>query len=989
MKYWDFGKIFFKSDKGSASDWTLLSSSEPQPDKNYVKSIEANILRFPDASSSDFCLNNSKTKPSFSIALLDGNQGNSFYLFLIQRRREGEFNPNARTNRPFNQYRIYELSTQEIIDGYKSDPFFFTNLIDEFRTGELYRLPDYFKDTIHTNEKLMVRSKHNLESETREIGTQILNLYYSYFKKHSGKSTPSLHIISSVDSIYKKIMIIDFLEFHIFPIYGVTSFALDFITERKIDLRLYNQLHEKSNLLKIDSTFETERLKSIPADGEYFSQISKLGNCSHLDAKLNQYIQDTNNLNLAINLYQILEQDISFENEALFSSIKALLAKSNKKDGSKILLKRMIEKLSYESCINLLKDIQFSDIEKYQFTEILLANFSDDLEKVINIILQFLSEKTSNADLETKAISKLDKYVKKYTEQDSNLRTLSNEIHLGLLKVYLLYGTSEKTTPESPTRTNIAKMLVKSIKQDATFELVELLKVNNLDLPFKQLVFETNTDWSFSAIYDFLSISRSLYKSDYLELLLHFLKIIIRINKYVNEIKTDLKKFKYLFMQYKTSGIKSQDEDNRNNSPALLVFSDQVDLKYYLSLNKFIFEICSDGHDDQVQFIEWWFFAEVAYAKDNPETPQKNSIRYDQISEIINWFQDKNDKLYYAITEEFRYLMSYGKLESDLCLYDACAHYNGDTLSDDTNIGLFLDMVKIWQNKQIILLPEDINRTIDLLPASYGILENVRKSIANGERKTEIDKINFEKWLGGTSEKRNAKLPIADIDKLYDTVCDLKELSPRLAWYLMTEEDATFDIHQDHKEYKTFCKSIFEKTVNKNDEIVERLTLFLEIISQIPENIWIQVQCVMSVRYMTEIIKKVVEMEVDNKFSISEINDQQLQVICAIALSISPNSLATIFSNFVRAKISFESDNSIFIHGLHKHTIEMLGTVSNKFGFQTEFNQILAKKNKIYEKLKINIEKNENRIQKPKIKIMKKEIIDYPLSDEGNQKSDN
>ena len=253
-RYVEFGKVLLLD---GATDFRTLSWSDdairdisgPRASERFMDWLE-----FPDHSPFN------QRDGALSAALIDFQQG--AYLFIqIQHRREGELSRDLsltpRTNRLYNQVRFTYLERGELPIKFAEGLAFWEGLLYDNRRdnrdnlseqpGErplvntAYALKDYRRDSqkaaqipIPDDRWKPIREVPVGEAHVRAIVDALVNL------PSSSQDAPSLLVHSHGLNWLEKLRLVQRVQYLVYPRLGAITFDLDFVTEQKVRLRVYD-----------------------------------------------------------------------------------------------------------------------------------------------------------------------------------------------------------------------------------------------------------------------------------------------------------------------------------------------------------------------------------------------------------------------------------------------------------------------------------------------------------------------------------------------------------------------------------------------------------------------------------------------------------------------------------------------------------------------------------------------------------------------------
>lgn len=264
--YFEIGKIF--SNNG-ATDFTVLAASDQVfQSGDYYTRLFQDVLAFP--SHTPFLNSESMVSAAFVTFSDDLAQlhlpGRGYMFIQVYRRSEGEKYSQGYASRPFNQTRFTIVPLQNLQESFGGPAFYalFKGIMRDKDRNKTFLLNDYkiasdAPPDIVISDLLPLPLWKHLEPDDLESLKLIVNALASKFnggsQSHSNSSdTTTLHIAHSAVSVIadvdkyqnldKKLALIELAQILLRPLTGTYfTFALDYITERSIDLYFFDLPH--------------------------------------------------------------------------------------------------------------------------------------------------------------------------------------------------------------------------------------------------------------------------------------------------------------------------------------------------------------------------------------------------------------------------------------------------------------------------------------------------------------------------------------------------------------------------------------------------------------------------------------------------------------------------------------------------------------------------------------------------------------------------
>ena len=177
-----------------------------------------------------------------SVALLQFKD--QFLFTQIQRRQEGEYSSAPRTNRPFNQLRFTCLTPQDI-QQYLGDQWaLFNGLVYNAQQADPQAQPDtlkpYFEAGVMRPYPVTLTrfDPDALTQRQADIVAFLVNALVQTADRPNGKPV-TLGLDLSTLTWRARLEIVQAVQYWVFPLLGVITYALDYVTNQNVTLRLF------------------------------------------------------------------------------------------------------------------------------------------------------------------------------------------------------------------------------------------------------------------------------------------------------------------------------------------------------------------------------------------------------------------------------------------------------------------------------------------------------------------------------------------------------------------------------------------------------------------------------------------------------------------------------------------------------------------------------------------------------------------------------
>ncbi len=804
--YVEFGKVFHEY---GATDWMSLDYSDSDI-RGYARDFFFTEFGLKETQSPFVRGSDPKGVGKVSIAFKALNEQDKIKGFVyaqLQQRREGEFSHSPRTDRRYIQARFVYLIEEEIIKILSGGFSLYTSLLYNAprleNTIGRWGLKDYAKagKPVAWPINLIPLELDTLDGDLVE---NIVDALLASSRPVDGSSrfvrSPEPIVIAVPGlSILEKLKIIDAVQYYVYSVLGVITFALDYVTDRSVLLRFYDN---PSSMRSEKNVYTHENSLS-----DYFITVSKqypefLLNDNFISFLRKGYSAQKAARRTKLSVKNFDEYDI----DEWVSHITEFVAEIDSNPKERDLIYDRIDGDKFEWLLKL-------DNTSQELTCSLLRY---RLEKTRGNLVLFLKYYLAIPEAKrryTKVIQIFQEAVY-YGSPDSLSQLPENDQETVykefLLNRYLITDGEVTTKPLFFSPDQMQEIL--------TFKILLQLPGQNL---FKAIRFVLENDaqfigdlvdhlksvipnWDYEQV---VSFWKSLNLNDF-RIYETLLAILLRHN--LPKLIEHPKQFRQ-FLELGRDVCRNQpssnqqplghfEEQTQNGKPAVHLMS-HLEQNIQNSLRETCIKISDPSKKANLQFSEWWIFTELGYADD--EIIQKD------MRQLVTLYSSNNVDPEMAITAEFKYLVSQGKLRLVSSLRSACRECNGDLkhLLNTTNQNLFNAVSSIWVERGISLLPDDLMLMIDELPKSNELLAGI---IYDDRQKDTVASLKSDYaliWLEKTSGVLRQQYFKNGEDYLCKRLLVLEKPDSVFIWQMIVEEDGTYPPTMEWDEYIRLCQS--------------------------------------------------------------------------------------------------------------------------------------------------------------------------------------
>jgi hypothetical protein len=831
FRYVEYGKQFVSN---GATDFLVLDHSDAEM-AALVDHFRRHVLNFP--SKTPFV----EKVGNISVALLAYEGG---YLFTqIQYRREGEKSPKPLTNRPFNQLRFTRLTSEDIKGYFSSSIGLFTSLLyDASQEKDSKEKPFTLKSYIQPGRQQKIKLSRRLEEFDPEAlsGNKaalvefLVDALVNAADRQDGK--PATVAIDLAEyGLISKLEIVQAIQYWVFPALGVITFALDYITEQNVSLRLFPPAADM--LVKPQRTYMKDKVDSTSFGDIYFDTVKNETREDLYHDKFAAYLRKLPTTQLALRVFKLATKcDWTVPGEArtveLQKSHQYLLQED---------LKYVFGCLKISERLEILRNDQSDSTLLW---DLILDWFETGVDEqyrqtVLDLIVGLCSKLSSHPQQQSfwyklfehfSRGEKINLLFRSNISSDLTVMLLTYQFKQvdGRLNEYYQYHLA--CLPERRRESRVVDLLRQSVQCSPASVLENI--VENRSALDREMIWLYEDDkrkekGHLSRIYFQAEPPGSNHRGPYLFAallqypssgLIHHINSSLAqqgshfFDEVLNELdrQDQLEKFKWLLEHLDKPEPVPFNKillhlGNTQNYPKLAqypdtfkdilsfgresVYGDQPLLTQPLSerLKTIVRDACLFVSTKSLDFAEWWFYAELAYDREYIK---------DGYPKLANSLFPVVDQI---TSPKFQYLIQDQSAQKGMSLRRACSHPN----SDDVNEILFQEVLQIRISNKIPINPADITYLVRSLlqdPKANQLLVEVVKSGPQKESLIALHPTVALQWLRNTRGVLRETYRVGGVDKLYRCMCDLKEPDEDFILEMLVNEDAVLFGNEPHAE---------------------------------------------------------------------------------------------------------------------------------------------------------------------------------------------
>ena len=926
-QYVDLGKVF---DRTAASEFTALDYS----DANLLQFASSfyNTLAFPEREG--------VKPPSFfiqrphlhgvgnvSIALIELDQSKKDFIFAqIQRRREGEFSKNPKLDRPFNQVRFSYLTREAIGKMVRDGIGFYSSLLYRtFAKGTgttTFRLKDYLIGRDNPGKRTWTVDLEPLDLAKVDIQLveKIVNVLVSKFKAYTNPGfrgrifTPhAVLFIKPGLNLEEKLRLIDAVQYYVFPVLGVLTFALDQVTNQAVMFCFYDAI--PSNRLGIDPTliYTEERLMAAQADN-YFATVAGLDPTELHHETLKHYLLKNIPAQEAVSLYTIEEKGIVDERkdpqdliDQLFTSYGALSDKSEHPY-------KVLDQLKPDAILNLIAD------EKIPAT-MMSSLLGYEVKKAGRNLISYLpfhfavpAQKRQQISINRQITSLLQDAIQNSPAEildeipEEGRETIYRELLLARNMASAEGGEPTQRTPArfapstSLTGISVLQGLLRRLNPDLLSSIRKILGEQDGGELVSDILTELNQGNYRWKAEDLFSLWDEL-AVDEADLYLTFLKQFTAPGDDYGGLAQKPAEFKRFL-------LKGQDLFSKPAS--------WPDPELDQQLRAACVAVSKPISVDNVRFSEWWFFSRICAA-------DPGEIREDYAGILENYASPAEDLLETA-SADFRFLASGGKLERELSLRSSCKQCDGERRLETTNEDLFQAVLETWIQVGCPIPSEDITYLVDHLPKTNDLLARIVRSNTQEEAVTGINSKTALRWLKnsyGYGVLRGAYQDESGKDCLADRLCRLEKPESDFVWHLLIEDKTPNLQNLSWADYLKLWDPLVDQMKEQQIPQSPEIQLFYDLAKRVtdPGNMGVKNR---------RTIRAIAQLHAADGLKKAELGDQEIYGLCIFAQGETDAYLQNLTVTSLQNYLQLQRQ-SYFTKEIQNDTIKLLLKVWEKY----------------------------------------------------------
>ncbi len=814
--YVDLGKLL---DRTSASEFTTLAYSDPNLQQFAQKFYDT--LDFPEREGNrppSLFIQRPQANGvgNVSIAQIELDPSRKDFIFgQIQRRRDGEFSQDPKTDGPFNQVRFSYLTRDVIARMYRNQISFYSSLLfRSYSKGSSipsYRMRDYVigKDTPGIRRWTIDLDEIDFARVDMRLVAKIANVLIDNFKVFNNPNTrgrifkpPSVLFIKPGLNLEKKLALIDAVQYYVFPMLGPITFALDQVTNQTVMFCFYDVVPPNRIGLDPSLIYSEERLMSAEVE-DTFATLAGLDPADLYHETLQHYLAKDIAPTEAVSLYSLEEKKPVEESPEPQNPIDQLLNNQAVLSGTPEHLSRILDPIKPEEIVKLIASDQLSPAMTQAVLGYEVKKAGRNLFAYFPFHLAVPAQKRQEAIFNRRVTALLQEAI-----QNSFVEILDEIPEEDREAIYyeLLLARNKDSSGDEPPGQKTSTLFAPSTGPTGVSVLQGLLRRFNPDLLNTVLKFlrEEDAVELISDIHTELKQSASPWKAAQLFTLWEVFG-----NEETDLYLTFLKLFTDPADEY--GGLAQKPDEFKQfllRQPALFARAGaSLDPGLEQQVRAVCLEVSRPIRAENVRFAEWWFYSQIYTAEQ-----ARVLTDYGRLLEIYALVPEQMLEMAGA---EFRFLVTGGKLEKQLSLRTACKQNNGENQPETTNESFFRAALDAWIEKGCPIRPADIAYLVDRLPETNDLLARIVHSNAQAGAVTDINAATALKWLKnsfGYGILRGPYLNESGSDLLVERLGHLVKPETDFVWQLLIEDKST-----------TFQSIAWADYVKLWDQLIERM----------------------------------------------------------------------------------------------------------------------------------------------------------------------
>jgi hypothetical protein len=827
-KYAEFGKIFRRDSRG-ANEYTVLDRSDDEF-ASVTRAFYLNeIALFGEKNNSPFATKQPEPG-NVSVALIPWD--NTGYLYLqVQRRREDEFierNVKSRTKRFFNQARFTYISNKDIRASLQQKVSLYSSLLHQNpEFSNTNRLEDYVEPRHGNIREWEISYKDiSFRQANNAFLADVVNAIYGEYNHQpivdanvSSRLSRPLTFIQPGLSLAEKLQIIDAAQYLLFPLLGVITFALDYITDRPVLLYLYDEAPVSSPAASANIVTETALMDSSTEN--YFGALQSLASEEIYHDRLSYYLREDLPPEIAVRLFRLIETQFSFSDREELELIQGTLSYIRDEHWTKITrgrfsadakFLRLLRILPIPLRIKLLKqklEKVGKNVATYAPYHLAAIKGETNNEGFRELVIEaILNSRPETLDQVPDSLRGpfyeeliLIDYKSRRADRSSTPRALlrfrstENTDTRGQLILQTLMERGEPAFFEG-----IKRFLSTDLHDFLMDEIINSLEENrsNWDL-VRTLMFwksiPNKTSDNFLAILKFLLKNKTKYAdltkrpSEFKDFLLEGSAILDWSNSKVHEQE-------------------STDKGDYHRRSLLNALSTLREQRISILLREACIEVSKPLSVEHIGFASWWLMNELAYI------PTDN-FRKDYAA-LLNHYRDTLQHDVLEISNESLFLLSGGSQGGKLSLVECCKKLGVEDIRISLNEELWMAILGIWIIQKLPIPTVDIDYLVGKLPDEKSNMALARIVLNRVEKQRsavlQLGSPAALRWLQQTNtNKQRASYISEDQDRLFELLISLKKPSIEFIRYMLIFDLGAYPTRVGWREYATSIKYAYER----------------------------------------------------------------------------------------------------------------------------------------------------------------------------------
>ncbi len=759
------------------------------------------------------------------------------YLYAqVQQRREGEFSKQSgeRIDRSFIQARFVYLTRDVIEKVYKAQLALYSSLLydKQNNNGEMHSSQWKLNDYVEMNERQpqdwqVVLSPLRFGEYTDTVRGIVKAFLISSRPLDSVEKfirrPEQIVVVKPGLSILEKLIIVDLVQFYLYPIMDVISFSLDYITDRDLVLRLYDQpgglkdFYSDQDLMNINVTGNlsdyVDLMFQLDANILYhpdFQRLLKAGNTT---------LQAVNKLRLKIKKYR---------SEEVREWIKHVMTIVDDGKDDLVDMDFIYDELRDGDIFQIIRHNETPADLVLSLLKYLEMKMKHGLLEYFQFHLAIPATVRLNQAFEDQVVHSLQRMVRRSDQSvlDQIPQTLQEQIYMELL-------LHARNVSFSTGQSGEEKVLLSLLQRPSArlFKVIKSLASEDLSSLMLDIIREFNSTsvvWEASQIYSFWGLLE-LHTYDLFVIFLHMLVSSEKNQKVLidnpSSFQTFLVSGRVLLVhaRHGAAGVIDGANDGSLSEETLL-----SNINPYIAkeLREICIKIADSKKAENMKFSEWWLLAELGYTE--ILVFQEDFYQIQKLNAFIGIESKK------ILAFEYRYLISLGKISPQTPLKDICKNCNGNTgdLLNSTNMLLFNSIVNIWIDNGISLMLEDLVLLIHQLPQSNKILSKIVLGEQQKHIVLDLDATNALLWLAGTFGELRREYQHNGGDFLCSHLININKPNSALIWQILVEEEAVYPLDFEWDEYVKICQQVEGRLPKYDLDSFGKLKTYFDIVGK-------------------------------------------------------------------------------------------------------------------------------------------------------------